>query len=341
MKSPTITSLNYLIRPFKISDAKLWQQWDIDPEVQAFMPELLNKSQDIKEQYRYIEESQTDEEGYYWSIETQQGITVGTVALTEYNNHHKIANLGIMIGDKNYWGKGASTEVVTTVVNYAFTHLNIFYIGAEVEEGNISMMKVLEKIGFKQDGLFEHARVKNGKRIDVYHFSLAKQHSYIKNSKIIPIKQRDDSACGPTSIEMTLKYFNIPHTVADITKTTNYKKEGGIYNNQLVSTLQNYGLKTEVFKNTSWEQLIKLNTKDSVIILSWMLDGYIGHLSVLDNVDNIYIYIAEPTTGKILKIEKIKFLRLWLDYEIKDDVPMYPESTSDIQLRWMCVVSKS
>lgn len=64
----------------------------------------------------------------------------------------------------------------------------------------------------------------------------------MKSSKITPIKQRDASACGPTSIEMVLKYFDVPHTVADITKVTNYKKGGGIYNNQLVSVSQHYGL---------------------------------------------------------------------------------------------------
>jgi len=140
---------------------------------------------------------------------------------------------------------------------------------------------------------------------------------------------------------MTLKYFGIPHTVSDIAKVTNYKKEGGIYNKQLVSALQHYGLKTKVFKNVSWEQLMRLNTKDIVIVLSWMLDGYIGHISVLDKVDKNHIYLAEPTTGEILRIDKIKFLRLWLDYEAKTEVPMYPKSKSNIQLRWMCVVSKS
>ena len=162
----------------------------------------------------------------------------------------------------------------------------------------------------------------------------------MKSSKITPIKQRDASACGPTSIEMVLKYFDIPHTVSDIAKVTNYKKEGGIYNKRLVSVLQHYGLKTKVLKNAFWEKLIELNTKDSVIILSWMLEGYIGHLSVLDKVDKDHIYLAEPTTGGILKIGKIKFLRLWLDYEAKTEVPMYPESKLDIQLRWMCVATK-
>ncbi len=174
MKSPTITSERHFIRPFKTSDAELWQTWDTDPEVQAFMPEPRSTVQDITAQYEYINECENDEEGFYWSIETVDGVTIGTVALTEFNEYHGVANLGIVIGNKEYWGKGVATEVITAVVHYAFEHLNIFSISAEIEEGNIPMMKALEKVGFKQDGLFESARVKKTQRINVHHFGIAK-----------------------------------------------------------------------------------------------------------------------------------------------------------------------
>jgi [ribosomal protein S5]-alanine N-acetyltransferase len=175
MKSPTIESESYLLRPFKTSDMDLWQKWYIDSEVQAFMPESFNEPQDIEEQYKYIEECGSNEEGYYWSIETKDGVTIGTTALTELNDYHGVANLGIVIGDKNYWGKGVATEVISALVKYVFEHLNIFSICAEVEEENIPMMKALKKVGFKQDGLFESARVKNSKRINVHHFGIVKQ----------------------------------------------------------------------------------------------------------------------------------------------------------------------
>lgn len=158
--------------------------------------------------------------------------------------------------------------------------------------------------------------------------------------KIKPIKQRDASACGPTCIEMVLHYFKVPHTVSEIARVTNYKKEGGLYNVQLVEALKNFGLKTRVCKNTSWEDLMKHNQENTAIVLSWMLEGYIVHLSVLEKVDEKHIHLAEPATGKILKLDKLKFLRLWLDYEGKGTDKWYPEKNSDIQLRWMVVVSK-
>jgi ABC-type bacteriocin/lantibiotic exporter with double-glycine peptidase domain len=158
--------------------------------------------------------------------------------------------------------------------------------------------------------------------------------------KIKPIKQRDASACAPTSIEMVLNCFDVSHTVKEITKVTDYKKESGIYNLQIVDALRKFGLNAKTKKNVSWEALEKLNTKSSAIIVSWMLEGYIGHVSVVDKVTATHIFLAEPTTGKIMKIEKIKFLRLWWDFEAQGRDVWYPETKSDIQLRFAIVATQ-
>lgn len=174
MVSPIIKTQNYTIRPFKQEDALLWQVWDVDSEIQAYMPEPCNESQDIQKQYDYIKECGDDEQGYYWSIETHNGVTIGTASLTEINSYHKVAEIGIVLGDKNYWGKGVATEVISELTKYAFENLSIEYISANAEEQNISMQKVFEKVGFTKDGVFDGARLKEGKRISVVHFSFLK-----------------------------------------------------------------------------------------------------------------------------------------------------------------------
>lgn len=172
MKAPTIQTERFIIRPFKEADAELWQNWDVDSEIQAHMPEPMNETQDIGEQYEYIKECEEEEDGYYWSIETLDGVIIGTVALTDINEHHKLAEIGIVVGDKKYWGKGVATEVISTVINFAFTEVGVVRISAETEVKNIAVSKVLEKVGFIQDGTFASARVKNGKRVDVKHYGI-------------------------------------------------------------------------------------------------------------------------------------------------------------------------
>ena len=154
--------------------------------------------------------------------------------------------------------------------------------------------------------------------------------------KIYPIKQHDDSACGPTAIEMVLKYFNISHSFKEISIISGYKKKGGLSNQELVHTLKKFDLDIREKSGARWSDLLNQNTKKKLIIVSWMLNGYIGHFSVVDSVGKHYIKLADPYSGTIRKMEKIMFMRLWMDY---DDM-WYPSKNTDIQLRWMCIVSK-
>lgn len=174
MKSPTIQTPRHTIRPFRAEDAALWQAWDVDPDVQAHMPEPANEPQSLAEQLAYIDECEADEEGYYWSIQANGGPAIGTVALTEVDPHHRTANLGIVIGDRAHWGRGVATEVVQAVVACAFSDLGLEHVAAEVEAANAPMRRVLGKVGFTEDGLFRGARVKNGRRIDVAHLGILK-----------------------------------------------------------------------------------------------------------------------------------------------------------------------
>lgn len=154
--------------------------------------------------------------------------------------------------------------------------------------------------------------------------------------KIYPQKQRDESACGPTAIEMVLKYFNIKHSYKEIITVSKYKEEEGLSNTDIVYALKKFDLNVKEKINTQWSDLARYNKKNNVIILSWMLDGYIGHVSVLEKITKSHIYLADPHTGTTKKIQKIVFMRLWMDY---DDM-WYPVKNTDIQLRWMCVASK-
>lgn len=157
--------------------------------------------------------------------------------------------------------------------------------------------------------------------------------------KIHPLKQGDGSACGPTSIKMAANYFGVPLSMKKIAEVSGYKKRGGMYNKDLVETFQKLGFKAEEKNTVTWEELQASNTKDKVIVVSWMLKGYIGHFSVVEKVTKDHIFLAEPDAGKIIKLQKIIFMRLWLDYEL-DEESWWPEKNTDIQLRWMVVVGR-
>lgn len=49
---------------------------------------------------------------------------------------------------KEYWGKGYATEAITALIDYAFEHLKMETIVAEVDAANINSIKVLKKLNF-------------------------------------------------------------------------------------------------------------------------------------------------------------------------------------------------
>ena len=155
--------------------------------------------------------------------------------------------------------------------------------------------------------------------------------------KIFPIKQRDASACGPTSIQMVLAYFKIPISYKKIGEVSRYKKRDGLSNNHLVETLREFHLDVREKSNATWGDLRRSNTVNQVIIVSWMKKGYIGHFSVVEKVTDKHIILIDPEEGKVRRMQKIIFMRLWMDY---NDM-WYPRKNSDIQLRWMSVISNN
>ena len=155
--------------------------------------------------------------------------------------------------------------------------------------------------------------------------------------KIRPIKQRDNSDCGPASIQMVCNYFDVAYSYPQIIKAAQYKRSEGMSNADLVKALRKLGFSVREKRNLTWEHLEKFNSKNHVLVVSWMLKGYIGHFSVVDRVTNNHIYLADPETGKIEWLEKLVFMRLWFDY---DDL-WYPQKSSDIKLRWVAIVSHS
>ncbi len=75
--------------------------------------------------------------------------------------------LGYWIGEP-FWGKGIATEAVSQMVNYVFDSLQKVRILSNVYEHNKASMRVLEKNGFRLEGIRKKAVLKNDILLDEY-----------------------------------------------------------------------------------------------------------------------------------------------------------------------------
>ncbi|GAB6989153.1 GNAT family N-acetyltransferase [Paenibacillus pini] len=78
---------------------------------------------------------------------------IGRVALTGIaRGPFQNVNLGYLMGQAHN-GKGYTTAAVRMVVTFAFTELNLHRIQAGVMPRNTASKRVLEKVGFRNEGL--------------------------------------------------------------------------------------------------------------------------------------------------------------------------------------------
>ncbi|MFA4827355.1 MAG: GNAT family protein [Candidatus Shapirobacteria bacterium] len=88
---------------------------------------------------------------------------IGDVGINSIDlvNHH--AEIGLAIGDKNYWGKGYGTDVIKTALDYCFDQLKLNKVYLDVWQENQKAINCYLKCGFKQDGILrQHVKNKDG-----------------------------------------------------------------------------------------------------------------------------------------------------------------------------------
>ncbi|MFC1918718.1 GNAT family N-acetyltransferase [Chloroflexota bacterium] len=89
---------------------------------------------------------------YRFAIYTLDDEHIGNCSYYNVSETRGEAELGIMIGNRDYWDKGYGTDTVSTLVDYVFyqTKLNRLYL--KTLESNTRAQKCFKKCGFSQYG---------------------------------------------------------------------------------------------------------------------------------------------------------------------------------------------
>ena len=92
---------------------------------------------------------------HQFAIETRKGKHIGNCTYYGIDNEKGQAELGIMIGDRDYWDQGYGTEAVSALLEYVFgkTKLNRLYLKTHVT--NKRAQKCFSRCGFTHYGHLE------------------------------------------------------------------------------------------------------------------------------------------------------------------------------------------
>ncbi len=158
---PSISGINLIgekvvLREKKLNDAAEDYVWRRDTELSQ-LDATRPISMSFSDYHQYTRE-ELKYDSYYsvrLAVETLDGIHIGNCMYYDINDRRKEAEFGIMIGNRDYWGRGYGSDAVKTLINYVFssTHLTKIYLHT-LEENHRA------RRSFTKSGLSEIRKVK-------------------------------------------------------------------------------------------------------------------------------------------------------------------------------------
>ncbi len=149
-------------------------RWLNNPEVYRFIQRY--KPLGRIEEEELISNAHKRPEDVLFAIELKEregvGLPIGCCGLHRLNLPNRSAELGIVIGEKEYWGRGYGREAMNLLCGYGFQMLNLNRLGLSVYEYNARAIRCYEHVGFKIEGRKREGRFWDGRYWDIVEMGL-------------------------------------------------------------------------------------------------------------------------------------------------------------------------
>ena len=118
-----------------------------------------------------FDEMAKDKESLAFAIEAD-GKIIGDCGLFHVDQWARTAEVGIGIGDRDYWGRGYGRDAMRLLVGYGFTIQNLRKIWLETHGTNERAIRSYRAVGFVEEGRQREQVWLGGKYVDLVHMGL-------------------------------------------------------------------------------------------------------------------------------------------------------------------------
>jgi ribosomal-protein-alanine N-acetyltransferase len=164
---PFLESERIYLREVRLTDVDdTYYRWMNDQEVTRYLESRFypNSLEMLKE---YVAGKMGDRENVFLAIVLKENDRhIGNIKLGPINWIHRFGELGILIGEKDSWGRGYAAEAISLVVKYAFEELNLNKVTAGCYGLNQGSLKAFQKAGFVIEGVRKRHFHCGGKYVD-------------------------------------------------------------------------------------------------------------------------------------------------------------------------------
>jgi RimJ/RimL family protein N-acetyltransferase len=165
----------FKLRPICRDDFAHFMLWVNDPEV----THTLNLLRPIAEgrELEFLERALSNDNtrDVFFAFDGPDGVYTGNIGLHGIDWISRKAELGIVVGRKELWGKGVGAQAIQAALAYAFNDLNLQKVYLRVFDHNQRGIKLYKRLGFVQEGIMRRDVFKNGAYHDTIFMSILKE----------------------------------------------------------------------------------------------------------------------------------------------------------------------
>lgn len=127
---------------------------------------------------RFLSHDQTSAVGYLESFagtsnlfliitDLVTGESIGTLSVYR-QLHHRVADVGIMIGNRRFWGQGLGLASWMLVISFLINEMGVRKVTAGTIRSNKPMLAIMENSGMKCEAILPSQQLLNGEPEDVF-----------------------------------------------------------------------------------------------------------------------------------------------------------------------------
>ena len=155
---PVLETERLVLRRVTAGDTEAIFRMMADPRVTRFLGRAPYTTLD--EAARRVEVFENDfnaRSGLAWAVTRRaDGQFMGICRYTHFDTFHSRAEIGYLLSPE-WWGRGVMPEAVRAAVGFGFTRLGLHSVEADIDPANAQSRRLLEKLGFVQEGLFRES----------------------------------------------------------------------------------------------------------------------------------------------------------------------------------------
>ncbi|WP_458126491.1 GNAT family N-acetyltransferase [Paenibacillus sp. Z3-2] len=165
-----------VLREYQDADLDYIKQWVNDPEITVTLSDNFlfpHSNYETETFFRTMVEGKSSNKSFIIGLNDSLDY-IGQIDLYKIDWKNRFASLAVVIGRKEFLGKGYGREAIRVLQKFVFEELNLNRLELEVYEYNEIAYKCYLKCGFKEEGRYRKKIYKMGKYWDGVCMSILK-----------------------------------------------------------------------------------------------------------------------------------------------------------------------